>query len=181
MAGGSDWREYAFYFLGYAVLGWMLESFYNRYSAGTFLKENFLKGPYKPMYGFAPAVLVAAGGTSLSWYLFALLTLMVPSAVEYASGVWLNRCFGRGWWHYGNHRFQWGGHICLRFSMYWWALSAAVLLWLQPFMSSLYAGGAPLWNTLVPMVLVLLAADFAWTWRMRRRPAAEFGGDLQKG
>lgn len=45
---------YLFYFTVYSFLGWVLEGSYNLYSTGTFRKEGFLKGPFKPMYGCAP-------------------------------------------------------------------------------------------------------------------------------
>ncbi|KWX89533.1 hypothetical protein AMQ83_00040, partial [Paenibacillus riograndensis] len=44
----------------YSFLGWVLEGSYNLYSLVMFRKEGFLRGPFKPMYVFAPRLLLAA-------------------------------------------------------------------------------------------------------------------------
>ena len=46
-----------FYFMVYAFFGWCLENFTSLATKGTFFKANFMKGPFKPMYGLAPVIL----------------------------------------------------------------------------------------------------------------------------
>ncbi|MGG6311515.1 putative ABC transporter permease [Paenibacillus macerans] len=165
MTAGEIW----FYFLLYSLLGWLLENVYSLFTQGVFWKEGFLKGPFKPMYGVAPLLLLAfcrEGGYSL---LILLLCLLIPTAVEGISGYLLLALFGRRWWDYSAHRVQLGGHVCLRFSLYWGVLSLAMLRALHPLAELVYRQLAPLWHAAGPAFLLLFAADLLWTCLTRRR------------
>lgn len=161
--------EYFFYFMSYSFFGWVLEGAYNLYSAGTFRKEGFLRGPFKPMYGFAPLLLLAAKDLELPFALWLVLALFIPSAVEYASGWLLKAVFHRQWWDYEAMPFQLHGHICLKFSLYWWGLATACMYILQPVMEWVYSLLTPLWEAALPLAVLLLIADVLWTFRVRRR------------
>lgn len=161
--------EYFFYFLSYSFFGWVLEGSYNLYSVGTFRKEGFLKGPFKPMYGFAPLLLLAARDLELPFVLLLALALVIPSAVEYASGWLLKAAFHRQWWDYTAMPYQLHGHICLKFSLYWWGLASACLYILQPLMERVYLFIAPIWDAVLPLAGFVLMADLLWTCRVRRR------------
>ncbi|MNI61352.1 hypothetical protein D3C73_1166200 [compost metagenome] len=161
--------EYFFYFMIYAFLGWVLEGAYNLYSQGTFRKEGFLKGPFKPMYGFAPVLLLAAQRLHLPVPLFLGLTLIIPSVVEYASGWMLKTAFHRQWWDYSDMPRQLHGHICLKFSLYWWVLATACIYLLHPLLKACYLLVEPLWLTALPLAVLLFLADLLWTCYSRRR------------
>ena len=84
----------AFNFLFYSFLGHLIEQIYARFTRGHFKSEGFLYGPFKPMYGFAMTFLIAMR------YLFKVrpiamlvLCLVIPTAVEYASGFLINTFF----------------------------------------------------------------------------------------
>lgn len=160
---------FLFYFTIYSFLGWVLEGSYNLYSVGTFRKEGFLKGPFKPMYGCAPLLLIAARELVVPFPVFLLLALVVPSAVEFVSGWLLKGIFHRQWWDYSRMPYQLYGHICLRFSLYWWGLSIACIYALQPLVHLLYLNIQQVWLPVLPGVLLLFAADLLWTCRTRRR------------
>lgn len=163
--------ELFFYFAAYSVLGWVLEGIYNRFTAGTFRKDGLLKGPYKPMYGLAPVILLAMGGFSMPMPVLLAAALIVPTAVEYLSGAMLQSLFHRRWWDYSGLPYQLGGHICLKFSLYWLGLSVFVLAVIQPFMERLYPFTAGLWGLLLPLAALGLLADLLVTFRERRRAA----------
>lgn len=160
---------FLFYFTIYSFLGWVLEGSYNLYSVGTFRKEGFLKGPFKPMYGCAPLLLIAARELVVPFPVFLLLALVVPSAVEFISGWLLKGMFRRQWWDYSGMPYQLCGHVCLKFSLYWWVLSIACIYALQPLVHLLYLGVQRVWLPILPGVLLLFAADLLWTCRTRRR------------
>ncbi|AKG37649.1 putative ABC transporter permease [Paenibacillus durus] len=164
--------EYFFYFIVYSILGWFIEGMYNWYSVGTFRKEGLMKGPYKPMYGFAPLLLLALGGTAMPLPLFLAATFAVPSAVEYVTGALLKLLFRRRWWDYSGQEYQLGGHICLLFSLYWWGLSVVCLIAVHPLMIRLYTLTADIWSVLLPVAVLGFAADLALTFRIRRRETA---------
>ena len=162
-------QHYFFYFVIYSFLGWVLEGTYNLYSKGSFRKEGFMKGPFKPMYGFAPLVLVLARDWGVSFPLFLLLALIVPSAVEFISGWLLKTLFHRQWWDYSEMPYQLKGHICLRFSLYWWVLSVACIFGVQPLLERLYLQIEPAWTFILPLVAIYFIVDLLWTSWTRRR------------
>lgn len=162
--------EVLFYFMVYAVLGCLLENTYNLATTGRFWKEGFMLGPYKPMYGVAPLLLL--GGSELMGNHFVIVAAMcfiVPTAVEYVSGYGLKACFGRTWWDYSALRGQLHGHICLRFSLYWGILSLSVLHYMHPWIKAVYGGVEAVWAVGGPLLFLLFLADFAYTWKIRRR------------
>lgn len=169
--------QYFFYFIVYSFLGWVLEGTYNLYSKGNFRKEGFLKGPIKPMYGFAPLLLLFAKDQALSLPIFLLLALIIPSAVEYVSGWLLKSIFHKQWWDYTNMPYQLQGHICLRFSLYWWLLCSACIYVIQPLMLLLYRSIEGFWDLIVPAVAFLFIVDLIWTcWnRLRGESVLELG------
>ncbi len=161
--------ESLFYFLTYSVCGWILENVYSLITTGVFWKEGFMKGPYKPMYGVAPLMLLLFAGQAQDLWLMTVLCFTVPTAVEYVSGYLLQGLFGRKWWDYSNNRWQLNGHICLRFSFYWGVLSLTILRYLHPFMEKLFEVLRPAWEIAGPLLLLLVLVDFSWTCRVRRR------------
>lgn len=165
--------QYFFYFMIYSFLGWVLEGTYNLYSNGSFRKEGFLKGPFKPMYGFAPILLILAKELAFPLPLFLLLALVVPSVVEYVSGWLLKRVFHKQWWDYSHMSVQLQGHICLRFSLYWWVLSVACIYCIQPLMHYLYTLVQAIWVVTLPLVVIYFMADLLWTCWIRYRVEKE--------
>ncbi|GGF71153.1 membrane protein [Paenibacillus albidus] len=181
LAPGATAGQLFFYFIMYSFLGWVLEGSYNLYSKGSFRKEGFLKGPFKPMYGCAPLLMLLAGELAPPWWLFLLLGLLVPTGVEFASGWLLQRLFHKQWWDYSGLRCQWQGHICLRFSLYWWILIMACVFTIQPLMVLLYRQIQFLWGYMLPGAAVLFAADLLWTCRTRLRGREEKDLELGQG
>ncbi|WP_339315760.1 putative ABC transporter permease [Paenibacillus sp. FSL R10-2734] len=168
-SSSGDTEQYFFYFMIYSFLGWVLEGTYNLYSNGSFRKEGFLKGPFKPMYGFAPLLLLIARDLTLPFPLLLLLALVIPSAVEYVSGWLLKTVFQKQWWDYSGMPYQLKGHICLRFSLYWWALSVACVYGIQPLMNLIYFRVQPVWEIILPVVGLYFMADLLWTCWSRYR------------
>ncbi|MNO34170.1 hypothetical protein D3C76_241990 [compost metagenome] len=169
--------ELGFYFLLYSLFGWLLENVYSLFTQGVFWKEGFLKGPLKPMYGVAPLLLLIflQEGEGVRPLLAALLCLIIPTVVEGISGYLLFTIFGRRWWDYSGLRFQLGGHVCLRFSVYWGLLSALMFKVVHPLVEQAYESISLVWSVAGPLLLLLLAADLVWTCLTRRR---EFRGSL---
>ena len=54
-----SWLSYiCFIFVLYSFLGWVLEEIYCFIVTGHFKEDGFLNGPFKPMYGFAMAIII---------------------------------------------------------------------------------------------------------------------------
>ena len=164
----SGWQTYFFYFMVYSLGGWLLEngaSLLEKHQR----KEDFLKGPFKPMYGLAPVALILLRDWGTPWAVLVPLLFIIPTAVEYVSGVLLLGLFQKRWWDYTGFPAQIHGHICLIYTGIWGVLSLACLLWLHPAVIRLYGIVAPVWSSLAIPVVVYLLADAAVTFRIFRR------------
>jgi len=134
-----------FYFTVYSFIGWLLENSYSFFKKREFFKENFLFGPFKPMYGFAPVLLVYLIPPGTNWGMMILLCLFIPTLVEYVSGAILLKYFHKQWWDYSDTPMQLHGHICLPFSICWVFLSLICLKWVHPAIASMYETIEPFW------------------------------------
>lgn len=157
-----------FYFLVYSLFGWLLENGYSYLTEGVFAEDGFLKGPYKPMYGVAPLLLLLLS-TGRSLFVVLFLCLVIPTVVEYVSGYLLNRVFHKQWWNYSENRMQLNGHICLKFSLYWTVLSFIFLRYAHPLVERIYSGLKPVWVMISPIFLLMFLVDLVWTYQVRRR------------
>jgi uncharacterized membrane protein len=144
---------FIFYFTVYSFLGWLLENSYNLFTKRVFFKDNFLLGPFKPMYGFAPVILVYFMGYEPNWFVVILLCFFVPSIVEFISGYLLKKFFHREWWDYSDMPFHLQGYVCLPFSLCWTFLSFISLRWIHPFIVSVYGVIGGFWNTIYFVVI----------------------------
>ncbi|MFZ7943857.1 putative ABC transporter permease [Neobacillus sp. 19] len=134
-----------FYFTVYSFIGWLLENSYSFFTKREFFKENFLFGPFKPMYGFAPVLLVYLITPGTNWVMVILLCFFIPTLVEYVSGALLQKCFHKQWWDYSDTPLQLHGHICLPFSICWVFLSLACVKWIHPAIAAMYEAIEPYW------------------------------------
>jgi uncharacterized membrane protein len=123
------------------------------------LKENFLFGPFKPMYGFAPLLLVYLASPKTNVVTVVLLCLFIPTIVEYVSGAMLQKLFQKQWWDYSNSPLQLHGHICLPFSICWGVLSLICLKWFHPSLIVIYGAVEPFWAWIWSAVGLYFLAD----------------------
>ncbi|WP_301624742.1 putative ABC transporter permease [Paenibacillus apis] len=164
--------EALFYFLVYSVMGWLLENTYSLATTGRFWKEGLLLGPYKPMYGAAPLLLIWVTARIPQHQLLLtsiFLCFLIPTVVEYVSGCGLKAWFGRTWWDYSGMRGQLHGHICIRFSVYWGILSLLTLRYIHPGIEHIFDRVEAVWTTAAPLLLLLCLADFVYTCLVRRK------------
>ncbi|WP_066065775.1 putative ABC transporter permease [Neobacillus soli] len=148
-----------FYFTIYSFIGWLLENSYSFFTKQEFFKENFLFGPFKPMYGFAPVLLVYLISPATNQVIVILLCFFIPTIVEYVTGVLLQKLFNRKWWDYSDTPLQLHGHICLPFSICWGFLSLICLKWIHPAIETMFGAIEPYWAWVWPAVGLYLLAD----------------------
>jgi uncharacterized membrane protein len=148
-----------FYFTIYSFFGWMLENSYSLATNRIFFKANFLKGPFKPMYGFAPVTLVFLVTKEMHWSLMLLLCFFIPTLVEYVSGVMLQKMFQRQYWDYSNIPLQLHGHICLPFSLCWIGLSVFCIKYIHPAVASIFGAIESIWVWAWPLVLIYFLVE----------------------
>lgn len=141
-----------FYFTVYAFFGWLLENTYSLFTRSVFFKDGFFWGPFKPMYGIAPLLLIFFINHEMSGLFILLSCFFIPTFVEYVSGTLLQKFFHRQWWDYSQHRWQLHGHICLSFSLCWLVLSVFGLKFLHPMIETMYGKLAQSWLFLFPII-----------------------------
>lgn len=107
-------------FFIYAFLGWCTEVSYAALRTGKFVNRGFLNGPVCPIYGCG-VVVVLAGLEPLkgNFVLLFLGSVVLTSALEWATGFVLEKLFRQRWWDYSDKPFNLGGYICLEFSVMW--------------------------------------------------------------
>lgn len=154
-----------FFFAIYSFFGWMIENTYHLFANGSFFKPNFFFGPFKPMYGIAPLLLLflLPEETSIAYLL--ILCLFIPTLVEYFSGIILERLTGKKWWDYSNHRFQFQGHICLSFSFCWLFLSLLCVKFVHPFMLYLFEEIFSDWDFIWPVLFIYFQIEIIFVLR----------------
>ena len=154
-----------FYFTIYSFIGWLLENSFYYFTKRGFFKENFLFGPFKPMYGITPLLLVYLTPRNSHGAYILLLCFLIPTLVEYVSGAMLEKLFQRQWWDYSDTPLQLHGHICLPFSLCWGVLSLLCLKWVHPAVASMYGVISPFWAWIWSAVGLYFLADLVLTIR----------------
>lgn len=150
-----------FYFTLYSFLGWLLENSYNFITEREFFKANFFRGPFKPMYGFAPVLLIYSLPQNSDWVKMLLLCFFIPTFIEYVSGHLLQKFSHRKWWDYSSHAIHINGHICLTFSLCWILLSFLCINYIQPVIVSVYRTVESVWILAWPVIILYFLAELA--------------------
>ena len=164
-----------FYFTLYSHMGWLLENSYSFLTTREFYKPNFFWGPFKPMYGIAPLLLLYFVGKGIGWVAVIFLCFSIPTLVEYVSGLLLHKLFHRRWWDYSDYPLQLQGHICLYFSLIWILLSLIFLQWIHPIMISVSGIVEPYWTLVYPIVIVYFMAELFFAIRIHLPKVSPLG------
>lgn len=112
--------ELLWFFLVYAFLGWVAETVLAAAKRRRLINRGFLNLPLSPVYGLA-AVLFSVFLPELRsapFFLF-LFGMVIATALELFTGVFLQKLTGERWWDYSNHRFQFEGYISLTYAIVW--------------------------------------------------------------
>lgn len=129
----SDLINAGSFFYIYSFIGWCVEVIYHGVIKNRFVNRGFLNGPVCPVYGvgFYGVVLL------LTPYIdnFALLffgSMLITSLIELFAGFILYKIFNLRWWDYTGNKFNIGGFVCLRFSVYWGLAGTFAMLVIHP-------------------------------------------------
>ena len=132
--------ELLWFFLVYAFLGWVAETVLAAAKRRRLINRGFLNLPLSPVYGLA-AVLFSVFLPELRsapFFLF-LFGMVIATALELFTGVFLQKLTGERWWDYSNHRFQFEGYISLTYAIVW-GISALLCIFVgNPILAALTA------------------------------------------
>ena len=152
-----------FYFILYSFLGWVVEGLYSLVVSGTFYKDGFLIGPFKPMYGFAMTIMIVLQRYNSSLWFLGIMSILVPSTVEYITGFLLDNFLNLRYWDYMDLPLNINGYVCMLFSAFWIILVFAALYLIQPIVNNLYLKSIYIFNSLSIILAIYLLVDFALT------------------
>lgn len=122
------------YFLIYAFIGWLLETFYAVSTLGHFVKRGFLYGPLCPIYGWGAIILISGlkryKSNSLKLFFYSAI---VFSIFEYIVSYALDALFCAKWWDYTNDFMNLNGRISIFYSFAWGIIALVFINHVHPF------------------------------------------------
>lgn len=155
----------ASFFMFYAVAGWCIEVIYKTTCTGHFVNRGFLNGPLCPIYGFGvTAVILCLTPIQDNLLLLYPGSVVLTTALEYVTGLVLEKIFHQKWWDYSEEHFNIQGYVCLRFSLLWGIACVFVMRIIQPLVLLVCEKCPQTLQMIILLVFyVLLIADFIIT------------------
>lgn len=153
------------FFMFYAVVGWCTEVIYKTTCTGKFVNRGFLNGPLCPIYGVGATVVILIL-TPLENNLLILYagSVILTSALEFVTGLVLEKIFHQKWWDYTEDHFNIMGYVCLKFSLLWGVGCVVVIKVIQPLVLLVYDKTPEIVRTVIFAVFYgLLLADLIIT------------------
>ncbi|RZB37482.1 MAG: hypothetical protein SRB2_01026 [Desulfobacteraceae bacterium Eth-SRB2] len=142
-----------FSFSFFSIIGWILEASYRSLRDRRFINPGLLKGPYLILYGTGALLLMGTVSLLQESNLLAkaLVYFAITTGFELISGFIAQYLFRVRLWDYSDQCFNYKGHICLKFSLYWILLAFAfehlilppyqdILILLSPAAKGLFVG-----------------------------------------
>ncbi|WDN87522.1 hypothetical protein BuS5_00490 [Desulfosarcina sp. BuS5] len=110
-----------FSFSFFSSIGWVLEVLYRSLANRKFINPGLLKGPYLILYGTGALSLIGVISCiqEYSFLVKMLVYFVATTGIELVAALMAEKFFQARLWDYSKERFQFRGHICLKFSFYW--------------------------------------------------------------
>lgn len=121
------------YFFIYSFMGWLMETIYVSIRQKRFVNRGFINGPVCSIYGYgAMTVYILLMPYKNNIPVLFVLGIIIPSVIEYFTGLLLEILFNSTWWDYSNAKFNIKGRVCLFNSIIWGFLTILLFYVLQP-------------------------------------------------
>ena len=155
-------------FLIYSFLGFLIEVAYARVTGEAKRDRKCrLLLPLCPVYGLgALGVQLLPEGVRAQPLLLFPAAVLVCTGAELLAGLFYEKVFLVSFWDYSHLPLHLGRHVCLRFSLYWGALTLMLYYLLHPAVAWL-AATIPTWAA--PPAVALLCMDTVLTALLLRR------------
>ena len=152
---------FTFNFFIYGIVGWILENCFSYFKTGHMQRDGFLHMPFKPMYAIAMSILVICSKVStIDMYTLLTLCLIVPTFVEFITGLIMRGYFKKDYWDYSDLKGNYKGIICIGFSFIWMILSFVGVKYLQVYIiDSFYNTIQQYWSNLWYLFIIALVLD----------------------
>lgn len=155
--------QWLLFFFLYCFLGWIWECLYVSAYEKKWINRGFLYGPLIPIYGFgAIIVFLITLPVRDSIPMIFLAGMSCSTALEYGTGIVMQKLFHARYWDYSRNRFNLNGYICPFCSFGWGLFSVAQIRILHPLFESAILEIPVAVASLISTILVALyAADTA--------------------
>lgn len=155
-------------FLIYSFIGFLIEVCYARMTGESKRDRKcrlFL--PICPVYGLgALGLLLLPEQIQANPFLLFPAAVLVCTGAELLAGLFYEKVFLVSFWDYSHLPLHLGRHVCLRFALYWGALTLAIYYFLHPAFAWL-AAAIP--TRAAPPAAALLCTDTILTMLLLRR------------
>lgn len=148
-------------FFLYGFFGWVLEVAFFGVTERQFVNRGFLNGPICPIYGVGGTVVVLClTPLKENFILLFIGSVLITSFLELLTGYVLEKIYHIRWWDYSDKKFNIGGYICLRFSLYWGIACTALMYFIHPMLYDIVIwklGNTIKLAAIIPLAVVLVA------------------------
>ncbi|WP_083273346.1 putative ABC transporter permease [Geosporobacter ferrireducens] len=141
----SGFSDLVLFFAIYSFLGWLMETIFASINERKLINRGFLTGFFCPIYGFGAILIVQSSkwvtvvfeDYSTSLFISILFSILLVTALEYITGLALEKVFNCKWWDYSNNAMNLKGYICLQYSLLWGILAFFLVQVAHPALSEL--------------------------------------------
>ena len=125
--------QWLLFFFIYCFFGWIFESTYVSLCKHRFVNRGFMRGPFLPLYG-SGAILMLFVSIPVENHLVLvyLAGCIAATALEYVTGVCMEKLFKVRYWDYSKQKFNYKGQICLSSTLAWGGLTIFLLKVIHP-------------------------------------------------
>lgn len=150
-------------FFIYCFLGWVWECLYVSAYEKRWINRGFLYGPFIPIYGYGAIIgLLLTLQVQNSVPLVFIIGMSGSTALEYCTGIIMQKLFHVRYWDYSKNRFNLNGYICPFCSLVWGVFSVVQIKILTPFFENSILKMPVGISSLISTILVAVyAADTA--------------------
>ncbi|MGL4667013.1 MAG: putative ABC transporter permease [Saezia sp.] len=154
-----------FYFLIYAMIGWLFEVIYCFAVDGVFVNRGLLYGPYLPVYGFGAIIVIGVVAPRCkSMVSLFFVSMAVCTVLEYFTSWYMETVFNVSLWNYSEYFLNINGRVCLWNTALFGILALVVMYVFQPFFNRYLHKIPGKWRPLLSIALVLgLVTDFVFS------------------
>lgn len=137
---GFEGIIFAFFLLG--IAGWVCETINESITRRKFVNKGFFKGPFVPCQGIGGLGVYAIGSLFKPYPLLVFLVgMVVCTAVEYGTALFLEKCFKVKCWDYATYpHTKWchyKGRVSLTISLFFGIITLFVVYFFWDFMMSI--------------------------------------------
>lgn len=154
--------EIFLFFMIYAILGWIVEMFYNYFEQKKIINRGFLIGPYCPIYGVG-GLIATVFLTKYKESIFVTfgMSIILFAILEYFTSYMMEKLFKARWWDYSQNKFNINGRICLETLIPFGLLGCLTIYIINPLILSLLSVSNPHILRIIAIILFLIfAIDF---------------------